>query len=265
MSRFRRQTAYRSFALGLLLSALMIVFDSTCAFANGLGAGIGFVPGLTPLDPLCGPLLTVAIAIIERPFFTRSGLTPWALIYSLRANFASYLLGIVVALIYLSVVQSVHQASFDTSGEFLLIGLPVLLVVLTIWFEQILAVQVFAKGRELRPRWILVGNIVSNLALLALAAVLDWVFTLIGIRVHHFIFFLEKLTMPLVVAYLLILVGAILLVIGVPLWSILPRSLQRGVGVPDQDRRPTASQGSGESTTSFDTEAAPQAASSKVG
>lgn len=264
MSRFRRQTAYRSFALGLLLSALMIVFDGTCAFANGLGAGIGFVPGLTPLDPLCGPLLTVAIAIIERPFFARSGLTPWALIYSLRANFASYLLGIVVALIHLSVVRSVHQAGFDNI-EVSIIGLPVLLVVLTIWFEQILAVQVFAKGRELRPGWILVGNIVSNLALLALAAVLDWIFTLIGIRVHHFIFFLEKLTMPLVVAYLLILVGAILLVIGVPLWSILPRSLQRRVGVPDQDRRPTASQGSGESTTSFDTEAAPQAASSKVG
>jgi len=107
MRRFP-QRAYRGLVFGLLLSALVIVFDCTYAFANGLPSGIGFIPGLASLDPLCGPLLTVAIAIIERPFFARSGLTPWALIHSLRANFASYLLGIVVALVYLAVVQTIY-------------------------------------------------------------------------------------------------------------------------------------------------------------
>jgi hypothetical protein len=263
MRRFP-QRAYRSLVFGLRLSALVIVFDCTYAFANGLPSGIGFIPGLASLDPLCGPLLTVAIAIIERPFFARSGLTPWALIHSLRANFASYLLGIVVAIVYLAVVQTIYQAGFD-NVEMFLIGLPVLLVVFTIWFEQTLAVRVLAKGRELRSRWILAGNIVSNLALLVLAAAIDWIFTRIGIRVQEFMFFLEELTIPLVVAYLLILAGAILLVFGVPLWSVLPGNLQRGLGVPEANLLPAVSQGSGESAPSFDMETAPQAASSEVG
>jgi len=106
---------------------------------------------------------------------------------------------------------------------------------------------------------------VSNLALLVLAAAIDWIFTRIGIRVQEFMFFLEELTIPLVVAYLLILAGAILLVFGVPLWSVLPGNLQRGLGVPEANLLLTVSQDFGESVPSFDMETAHQAASSEVG
>ncbi|MGQ9562914.1 MAG: hypothetical protein ACUVQH_01455 [Thermogutta sp.] len=108
-----REPACRSLLSGMILSCLILLGVTSHAYANGLPAGLAFFPGMAPLDPMFGPLLTVAVAIIERPFFARSGLTPWALLHSLRANFASYLMGIVVAMAYLSIIQSLVNGGLN--------------------------------------------------------------------------------------------------------------------------------------------------------
>lgn len=252
-----RQAACRSLVLGVIFSYLIILGVGRYAYANGLPAGIAFVPGLAPLDLMCGPLLTVAVAIIERPYFARSGLTPWALLHSLRANFASYLMGFVVALAYLSIIQTLVSAGIEIR-ELFFVGLPVILVVFTIWLEERLAVRVLSPGVTLQRRWIIIGNIVSNLALCVVAILIGWITQLMGIAVHPFIFSLERWLVVLVIAYLTILGGAILLVIGVPLWSILPMSVQRRLGIPGVGQSVEAADGSSDTAPSAETEAALQ-------
>jgi len=231
MRFFAELSSRRSLLLGFL-AATLIIFISPCqVFANGLPAGIGLFPGLLPIDFFSGPLLTVAVAIIERPFFARAGLTPWALIHSLRANFLSYLLGIVIALVYVSAVGSVIDAGF-ANAEVSFLGLPILLIVVTIWIEERLAVRVLAPGAKLRTRWIVVGNIVSNLALLLIGIVIGWILSLMGYQVHDFVLQLGEWCVAFAVAYLTIFVGAILLALGVPLWAVLPKSVQQRWGIP---------------------------------
>ncbi len=246
--RSLRKTADRQKFLISFVGAFLIVFlGTTQAFANGLPAGIAFFPGMAPIDLMCGPLLTVAIAIIERPFFARAGLTPWSLIHSLRANFASYLLGIVVALTYFATVGAGIRAAV-LNEEIFILALPILLIGLTIWFEERLAVRVLAPGQKLCTRWIVVANVVSNLALFVIMMCFGWILSLIGIRVHEFIFWLEDRQTVFVVAYLVILLGGVFLALGVPLWKLLPESVQRTCGIPvsqpetgvDSEIHPTA-------------------------
>lgn len=240
--KYFRQAACRSLVLGVILSYLIVLGSASYVYANGLPAGIAFFPGLAPLDLICGPLLTVAVAIIERPYFARSGLTPWALLHSLRANFASYLMGFVVAMVYLSIIQAFANVNRDT-GELFLLGLPVLLIVFTIWFEERLAVLVLAQGTPVRRRWIVIGNIVSNLALFGIAILIGVITEVMGIAVHPFVLSLEKWTVAFVVAYLVIFGGAILLAFGVPLWSALPKNIQRQLGIPDLGQLPEMADG----------------------
>lgn len=221
----------QSLLLRFLMANLIVLLNPGRIFANGLGAGLGFFPGLAPIDFFCGPLLTVAVAFIERPFFARAGLTPWTLIHSLRANFVSYLLGIVVALAYISAAGALVRDGFEY-GEFLLPGLPLLLIVVSIWVEERLAVRVLAPKARLRTRWIVVGNVVSNLALLAVGGLISSIVVSIESGVHNFTEVLEDAQIILVIGYLGILLGAILLALGVPLWALLPPGLQAKWGVP---------------------------------
>lgn len=231
MGYWRPHPPERSLRLAFLAAAAMMLAMAREAFANGLPAGIGFLPGMAPVDFFFGPLLTVAMAIIERPFFARSGLTPWSLIHSLRANFLSYLLGIVVALVYFALVRTLMLVVSE-DAEMLFALLPVLLVVGTIWFEVRVAVSLLAPNRQLRTRWIVVGNIVSNLVLLMFAVIVGFIYSLIDNRVYPFIYRLAEWQALLVVAYLAILAVALLLALGVPFWAILPTDLQRRWGVP---------------------------------
>lgn len=221
----------QSVLLSLLTANLIVLSTPGEVFANGLPAGLGFFPGLAPIDLFCGPLLTVAVALIERPFFARAGLTPWALIHSLRANFVSYLVGIVITLVYLSATGAVVRAGVEY-GEFLLPGLPLLLIVVSIWVEERLAVRVLAPQARLRTRWIVVGNVVSNLVLLVIAGFVSLILVSIGSGVHNFIYVLEDCQIALIIGYLGILLGAILLALGLPLWALLPKGLQARWGVP---------------------------------
>ncbi|HOA52053.1 MAG TPA: hypothetical protein PKI05_07330 [Thermogutta sp.] len=231
MKSLQQNVAREKLLASFAAAVLMVFLGTTQAFANGLPAGIAFFPGMAPIDPVCGPLLTVAIAIIERPFFARAGLTPWALIHSLRANFASYLLGIVVTLIYVATVDAVIRAGFLNQDVFILL-LPIVLISVTIWFEERLAVRVLAPTRKLRTRWIIAANVVSNLALFAIMMCFGWIFSILGFHVYELIFWLEQWQAVFIVAYLLIFFGGISLALGVPLWKLLPQSLQRKWGIP---------------------------------
>lgn len=75
-------------------------------FANAIAADLGLIPGLAIFGPALGLPLSVLAAFIERPFFSRAGVTTNTIWYSLQANFVSLLVGYVATLVVIPLVMS---------------------------------------------------------------------------------------------------------------------------------------------------------------
>jgi hypothetical protein len=136
-----------------------ILVPATTVFANSLANWVLVWPGVVSIDPIFGLLPTVLVSFIERPFVSRSGVETFPLIRSIRANLLSFLVGIPVAAFVYS-VDSWQGA----------IVLAVVAVAISIAVEIAYLQAVLKKeSRQLRWRWIILGNIVSNSVLIGIA------------------------------------------------------------------------------------------------
>jgi hypothetical protein len=69
----------------------MIGFSSI--LADVITADMGFLPGLALVGPAFGLPLSLLAGVLERPFYSRAGISRWAIWYSLQANLISLLVG----------------------------------------------------------------------------------------------------------------------------------------------------------------------------
>ena len=79
-------------------------------FANSIAADAGLIPGLAIFGPALGLPLSVLAAFIERPFFSRAGVSTRTIWYSLQANFVSLLVGYAATMIVIPVLMSPNDA-----------------------------------------------------------------------------------------------------------------------------------------------------------
>jgi len=79
-----------------VLALLLVLLLATTAMANVIAPFVWLWPGVVAMSfPVSLPA-TVLAAFLERPFVSRSGIQRHALRYSLRANFLSLLVGVVL-------------------------------------------------------------------------------------------------------------------------------------------------------------------------
>lgn len=136
-------------------------------FANSIAADAGLIPGLAIFGPALGLPLSVLAAFLERPFFSRAGVTQHTIWYSLQANFVSLLVGYVATLCALPLLMSPLA---------LVLGVfwPFIAIAISVCTERL---YMKAVGTSNRVTWgmVTLGNIFSafaSIAILALVVVL---------------------------------------------------------------------------------------------
>ena len=125
--------------------------------ANTITADMGLIPGLGFVGPGMGLPLSVLAAFIERPFYTKGGVEPQALWYSLQANLVSLAVGFVGVFVFGFVASA---AGFGASDDAFFLAWPVLAVCTSAIVER-----AYIAGRLHSPRvswgWSASGNVVS--------------------------------------------------------------------------------------------------------
>lgn len=143
-----------------IVLAILVLGFATPAFANSMAMWVWILPGMVSINPILGLLPTIMVAFIERPFVSLAGLDQRPLIRSLRANLLSLLAGLVL----LPMVNSVIYAPY---GLWLIMGAA---ITNTLIVELVYFFFVFLKeSKQFRWWWIVVGNLLSNAVLIAVA------------------------------------------------------------------------------------------------
>lgn len=170
----------------ILRSALVLLFISISAqmaWANG-GAWLSpvlYVPGLVVLSPLLGLPVTLAAAILERPFVSLAGVRTHALTRSIRANLLSWLVGLVFMVVVIFFALPVTYLDRVLSGDpivsvfalwllemaYYILAIPISILIEGGYYRAILRRQ---RG-VLRWRWVVAANVFSNVVLVAMAFV----------------------------------------------------------------------------------------------
>lgn len=143
-------------------SVVVLVLTFACttpALANSLASWVWVWPGVVSIEPFFGLLPTVLVSFIERPFVSRAGVIKRPLLRSIRANLLSLLAGMVVA----PAVWSIR--SMQGLVLFAVVAVAITMVVEIAYLSFALR----NESGQLLWRWIIVGNIVSNLVLVAIA------------------------------------------------------------------------------------------------
>jgi hypothetical protein len=143
--------------LVLLSTAILLLAIAQPALANSISPTVGFVPGFQPFGLTLALPMTVLAGILEGPFVARAGVREHARWYSLQANFVSLLLGYLM----------------------LPIAVPALYTIGVLWSVPAICVSIVSEGyyyrlfvvprdSRLKWRWVIAGNLFSNLVLLAI-------------------------------------------------------------------------------------------------
>jgi len=117
-------------------------------FANAITADMGMIPGFALVGPAMGFPLSVLAAFLERPAYTRAGVSHSTIWYSLQANFVSLILG------YLGTFLLLPIAMY--SGPDLALLCPIVAV---------------AKSSHLNWVWIAIANVFSAGACIVIVVV----------------------------------------------------------------------------------------------
>jgi hypothetical protein len=170
----------------ILRGALVLLFISISAqmaWANG-GAWVSpvlYVPGLIVLSPILGLPVTLAAAVLERPFVSLAGIRTHALTRSIRANLLSWVVGLAFMVVARFFARPVAYFERVLSWD------PIVLLIALWWLEMayyILAIPISIlieggyyrailkrQGGVLRWRWVVAANVFSNVVLVAMAFV----------------------------------------------------------------------------------------------
>ena len=144
-------------ALPLLLAAWLVLGSCKSAWANSISPYAFFLPGLSWLSPVYAFPISLLAAFLERPFLSRAGIRHRPLVLSLRANLVSTLAGFLVLPVGLCVIAWL--------GTVWCVAAVLISCAVEIWFLQRFS------GQPFRPRWIVWGNVVSSLVVIALPPV----------------------------------------------------------------------------------------------
>jgi hypothetical protein len=123
--------------------------------ADVITADMGFLPGFALFGPAFGLPLSVLAAVLERPFYTRAGITKWTIWFSLQANLISLLAGYLMLPIALGAVYS-------SVG---LLWLPIAIVLSTVIERSYLNWLTGGPGLDRGWYWTSWANIASALAI----------------------------------------------------------------------------------------------------
>ena len=169
----RRQTIFRS-----LLVLLFLSIPAQVALANGAAwlSPVLYVPGLVVLSPLLGLPVTLAAAILERPFVSLAGVRSHALERSIRGNLLSWLVGLTImfgvslAVYFIATVPMSYVVAVETTLSLLAMPFFILAIAVSIlveggYYQTILR----REGGILRWRWVVAANVFSNVVLVAMA------------------------------------------------------------------------------------------------
>jgi hypothetical protein len=169
-----RQTVLR----GVLVLWLVLI-PAGLAFGNS-GAPfelVLYVPGLVVLSPLLGLPVTLAAAVLERPFVSCAGIRRHALTRSMRANLLSWLLGLVIMFFggfagYLAAHLFSESVFFPyvlglVEIAYFVLAIPISIVIEGSYYNSVL----YHNGGVVRWRWVIAANIFSNAVLVAMAFV----------------------------------------------------------------------------------------------
>ncbi len=173
-----RQTILRG-----VLVLLFISISAQVALANGgaLLSPVLYVPGLVVLSPLLGLPVTLAAAVLERPFVSLAGIRTYALTRSIRANLLSWVVGLVVMVVAVFIRPVARDLAAEWSGDalfsvfalglleiaYFILAIPISILIEGGYYRAILRRQ----GGVLRWRWVVAANVFSNVVLVAMAFV----------------------------------------------------------------------------------------------
>ena len=150
----------RYFCIGMLVG-IVVCTVAEVAYGNIIAPTL--FPGVLPLSVnwLLAIPTTVLVAVLERPFVRRAGVTEGTLRHCLWANVISTAVGFLISPITMWIVFSVLALTW------LLVGVAGSVLIEGVYYRRF--AQVEAKG--LRWAWITAGNVLSSFLLLAMTPI----------------------------------------------------------------------------------------------
>ncbi|HTW95197.1 MAG TPA: hypothetical protein VMD30_10410 [Tepidisphaeraceae bacterium] len=125
--------------------------------ADSITADMGLIPGLAFVGPAFGIPLSVLASFVERPFYSRGGVTTHAIWYSLQANCVSLIAGIPLLILFAVVAAGLGFGASDAA--FFLVW-PLIAVCASSIIERIYIVRRNGVPRLSWP-WAVAANVVS--------------------------------------------------------------------------------------------------------
>jgi len=138
--------------------------------ADTITADMGMLPGLAFVGPAFGIPLSVLASFIERPFYSRGGVTTHTIWYSLQANCISLAAGIPLAFLFGLIAAAFGAAASDTAFFVVWPGIAVCA-------SSIIERSYIVRRREVPPlswAWAFAANVASAAVCIAILFAVVW-------------------------------------------------------------------------------------------
>jgi hypothetical protein len=136
-----------------LAGTIVVLSLARVAYADSISPYVWFWPGIVSITLIYAFPASLLAAFIERPFVTWAGIPQRALVLSLRANFLSMVVGIVL-------IPIGSWAIYAIGPLWCIVAFAISCIVETVYLRRF--------NRSLAIRWIIAGNAVSSAVLMAL-------------------------------------------------------------------------------------------------